>query len=457
MNSMTTRLDPDAAVALPTALLCRFDSPPMRYACYPTADRFTEAFGADEATLALAEHGLKRGFDGQRPLSVDIRLPLDRPRTASARARRHVRTARQLAALEDEILLTTAAMGRRQRVSELRLSGACVGALSESALENLLGSLHDAFAFTDDVELSIEVDPATTGTVRLSKLRVLGFGQVTFDLREPRVDAHRAPLSDLVRAARELGYGGVTTRVGYGFPLLLEGESPQDMSAIAATRPDRILLEAAAAVQCRGDAPFSLVPPMSLARAQRAFARASAMEVLLAEGYVHVGMDQFTIPTDRIAIARRQGRCHVDLDGVCEHGDGDVLGLGVSAMSRVGRSYYRNWSKPAAYRDALRQGWLPVEAGASLSRDDLLRRTLIHALLGSGRVDFESLELAHLVCVRRHFATELESMRKLVRAGLVRMDVDGIELTQSGNYVASAVATAFDRHRRKTLAARALL
>jgi hypothetical protein len=166
MNSMTTRLDPDAAVALPTALLCRFDSPPMRYACYPTADRFTEAFGADEATLALAEHGLKRGFDGQRPLSVDIRLPLDRPRTAPAGARRHVRSARQLA-----------------------------------ALEHVLGSLNDAFAFTDEVELSIEVDPATTGTARLSKLRVLGFGQVTFDLREPRLDAHRAPLSDLVRAA----------------------------------------------------------------------------------------------------------------------------------------------------------------------------------------------------------------------------------------------------------------
>jgi oxygen-independent coproporphyrinogen III oxidase len=449
MNSMATRFNPGTAGVPPVALLRRFDAAPARYACYPTEDRFTSVFDADAATLALQERGGATGIGGGLPLSVDVRLPLDHSMASHAAARTHARTLRRLSALEEEIRLATAAMGARQSVSDLRFGGEGVGALGDAVFESLLESLDGAFAFASGLELGIEVNPATTDPARLSRLRALGFRHLAFDLRRPRRQAHRDSVPDLVRAARELGFATLVARVAYGFPILQHDELPPDVCVIAALHPDRVRLESAGSSHGRAAAACAAGLPVSLRRAQRAEARATAIENLLSEGYVHVGMDQFALPDDRLAVARRQGRCHVDLDGVRERCEGDVLGLGMSATSRIGRSYYRNASKETGYRDALRQGRLPVECGVTLNRDDLVRRTLIHALIGNRRVDFESIELGHLVRVQQYFAAELDHLSTLVRAGLAEMDADGIELTANGDYVACAVAMAFDQRQQQ--------
>ncbi len=56
------------------------------------------------------------------------------------------------------------------------------------------------------------------------------------------------------------------------------------------------------------------------------------------------------------------------------------------------------------YEDALAQGDFPIIKGLALTRDDLLRRAVIMALMCQGRVEFESIELAHLVKMREAFA-----------------------------------------------------
>jgi oxygen-independent coproporphyrinogen III oxidase len=451
MNSLATRIDPDATDVPPVGLLCHFDTAPTRYACYPTEDRFTSVFDADAARLALLEHGGATGVGGGLPLSVDIRLPLGGSRPGHAATRTPPRGSRRFSALEEEIRLAAAAMGARQSVGALRFGGAGVGTPGDAMFERLLESLDGAFAFTSGIELGIEVEPTATSAVRLSRLRALGFKHVTFDLRRPRAQAQRDSMPGLVRAARELGFATLVARVAHGFPTLRRGESSPDVSAMAALRPDRIRLESAGASKARAAAAPAGGLPASLRRAQRAEARATAIETLLSRGYVHVGMDQFALPDDRLAVARRQGRCHVDLDGVCERCDGDLLGLGMSATSRIGRSYYRNFSDERAYADAIGRGRLPVESGVTLNRDDLVRRTLIHALIGNRRVDFESIELGHLVHVPEYFAAELDQFSAMVRSGLARRDADGIELTASGDYVACAVAMAFDRWQQKDL------
>jgi oxygen-independent coproporphyrinogen-3 oxidase len=84
--------------------------------------------------------------------------------------------------------------------------------------------------------------------------------------------------------------------------------------------------------------------------------------------------------------------------------------------------------------------------GLALTRDDLLRRAVIMALMCQGRVEFESIELAHLIKMREAFAHEFEQLRPLVEGGLVEITEQAIQVTPTGWYFIRAVAMVFDKH-----------
>jgi oxygen-independent coproporphyrinogen III oxidase len=87
-----------------------------------------------------------------------------------------------------------------------------------------------------------------------------------------------------------------------------------------------------------------------------------------------------------------------------------------------------------------------VVRGLALTRDDLLRRAVIMALMCQGRVDFESLEAAHLMKMRETFANELEQLKPLQQLGLVEVNDTEIQITSTGWFFVRAVAMVFDRH-----------
>ena len=59
----------------------------------------------------------------------------------------------------------------------------------------------------------------------------------------------------------------------------------------------------------------------------------------------------------------------------------------MSAIGRIGATYSQNAKTLEEYYDTLDQGRLPVVRGLALTRDDLLRRAVIMALMcqGAGR------------------------------------------------------------------------
>jgi len=68
------------------------------------------------------------------------------------------------------------------------------------------------------------------------------------------------------------------------------------------------------------------------------------------------------------------------------------------------------------------------------------------ALMCQGRVDFESIELAHLLDMRTAFASEFERLRELAALDLVKLSDSDIQVTDLGWYFVRAVAMVFDRH-----------
>jgi oxygen-independent coproporphyrinogen III oxidase len=70
------------------------------------------------------------------------------------------------------------------------------------------------------------------------------------------------------------------------------------------------------------------------------------------------------------------------------------------------------------------------------------------ALMCQGRVDFESIELAHLIKMKDYFGAEIESLASLAEGGLVEVGDDHIQVTASGWFYVRGIAMAFDKYLR---------
>jgi len=448
----------DAAPALSEALLRQFDAPGPRYTSYPTADRFVEAFGPQDLCQALQQRTSSGIGAATVPLSVYVHIPFCDSvcyycACNKVITRHHERAAEYLDALEREIELVVSQMRPGQPVSQLHFGGGSPTFLSDAELERVVRSLHRSFAVDANTEMSIEVDPRTVTPARLSHCRALGFNRISFGVQDfdPQVQqaVHRVQafesVRDLMTAARSLGFKSINADLIYGLPRQTPQSFARTVQQIGELRPDRIALYAYAHLPQRFKPQRRIVATELPSAAQRVAMLGDAIAGFLGRGYHYIGMDHFALPDDALAVAKRQGRLHRNFQGYSTQPDCDLIGLGVSSIGKVGANYYQNAKTLDEYYDALRQGQLPVQRGIALTRDDVLRRAVIMALMCQGRLEFESIELAHLIRMREYFARELEALQPMAEAGLVEIEPGAIQVTATGWYIVRAVAMVFDR------------
>jgi oxygen-independent coproporphyrinogen-3 oxidase len=170
------------------------------------------------------------------------------------------------------------------------------------------------------------------------------------------------------------------------------------------------------------------------------------LAAFLDAGYVYVGMDHFALPDDALAVAKRQGRLHRNFQGYSTQPDCDLIALGVSSIGRIGATYSQNAKTLEEYYDFLDQGRFPVVRGLALTRDDLVRRAVIMAIMCQGELQFESINLGHLIDFKTYFAKELEALQSLADQGLVIVDDAGIQVTAQGWFFVRGVAMVFDKN-----------
>ncbi len=458
MTATTEHPSTEAAPVLSEALLRRFDAPGPRYTSYPTADRFVEAFGPAELSHALQQRGLGGVGGSGMPLSVYVHIPFCDSvcyycACNKVITKHHERAAEYLDALDAEIELLTAQARPGQPVSQLHFGGGSPTFLSDAELQRVVASLRRTFSIDDNTEMSIEIDPRTVTPARLAHCRALGFNRISFGVQDfdPQVQqaVHRVQPFDsvraLMRAARELGFKSINADLIYGLPRQTPQSFARTVAQIGELRPDRIALYAYAHLPQRFKPQRRIVAAELPDAAQRVAMLGDAIAGFLGRGYHYIGMDHFALPDDALAVAKRQGRLHRNFQGYSTQPDCDLIGLGVSSIGKVGANYYQNAKTLPEYYDALRQGQLPVQRGIALTRDDVLRRAVIMALMCQGRVEFESIALAHLVDMREYFARELEALQPMAEAGLVEIEPGAVQVTAAGWYVVRAVAMVFDR------------
>ncbi|MGQ0709736.1 MAG: oxygen-independent coproporphyrinogen III oxidase [Rhodoferax sp.] len=447
-----------AAVPVSDELLRRFDISGPRYTSYPTADRFVEAFTAKDYAQALAQRRMGPAALAL-PLSLYIHIPFCESLCYYCACnkiitRHHERAAEYLQYLEREVALHTAIIGQGQTVSQLHFGGGTPTFLSDDELRSLMDMLRRNFHFVDNGEYSVEVDPRTIDVQRLDALKAMGFNRLSFGVQDfdPAVQkaVHRIQpaeqVFELVAAARERGFASVNVDLIYGLPKQSPESFERTLAQVCELRPDRIALYAYAHLPERFKAQRRINGDEIPTGGAKISMLSRSLAAFQAAGYVYVGMDHFALPEDALAVAKRQGRLHRNFQGYSTQPDCDLIALGVSSIGRIGATYSQNAKTLDEYYDALNQGQFPVVRGLAVTRDDLLRRAVIMALMCQGEVLFESIELAHLIDFKSYFAKELEALQGLQEQGLVTVGANGIEVTEQGWYFVRGVAMVFDKY-----------
>jgi len=440
------------------SLIRQYDVSGPRYTSYPTADRFVEAFTAQDYIQALEQR--RSGAAAMvLPLSLYVHIPFCESLCYYCACNKiitkhHDRAAAYLRYLSREVDLHTRHMGMGQAVSQLHLGGGSPTFLSDDELRELMGVLRRNFNLTPGGEYSIEIDPRTIDAGRLEVLRELGFNRLSFGVQDfdPAVQkaVHRIQpaeqVFELVAAARQLGFESVNADLIYGLPEQTPESFDRTLAQITELRPERIALYAYAHLPERFKPQRRISSVEIPTAAAKVSMLARSMAAFMAAGYVYIGMDHFALPTDSLAIAKRQGRLHRNFQGYSTQPDCDMIGLGVSSIGRVGATYSQNAKTLEEYYDFLDQGQFPVVRGLALSRDDLVRRAVIMALMCQGQLSYESIELAYLIDFKQYFSKEMETLAAQAEQGLVQFDATGIQVTAKGWFFVRAVAMVFDKY-----------
>ncbi|RPE70608.1 oxygen-independent coproporphyrinogen-3 oxidase [Tibeticola sediminis] len=438
-------------------LLARYDIPGPRYTSYPTADRFVEAFGPEEYGRFLDQR--RDGVAATAPLSLYVHIPFCESLCYYCACnkiitRHHERAQPYLRYLSREVDLHLQHIGPGQAVSQLHLGGGSPTFLSDAELAELMQMLRRAFRLVPGGEYSIEIDPRTVDAARLEQIAALGFNRISFGVQDfdPEVQkaVHRVQpyeqVAALMEAARRIGFESVNVDLIYGLPRQTPESFERTLEQVVQIQPDRIALYAYAHLPERFKPQRRIHSAELPPAANKVLMLARSLDAFTDAGYVYIGMDHFARPNDALAVAKRQGRLHRNFQGYSTQPDCDLIALGVSAIGRVGASYSQNAKTLEEYCDHLDHGRFPVVRGLALSRDDLLRRSVIMAIMCQGEVLFESVELAHLIDFRSYFSAELEALKRLEEQGLVRLTNDSLVVTPQGWFFVRAVAMVFDRY-----------
>jgi oxygen-independent coproporphyrinogen III oxidase len=283
---------------------------------------------------------------------------------------------------------------------------------------------------------------------------MLGFNRISFGVQDFDAEVQQAvhrvqpfeQVEALMNSAHQIGFDSINVDLIYGLPKQRPDGFARTIARVIALAPDRIALYGYAHLPERFKPQRRIVSADLPDGAARLAMLGHAIEAFAAAGYEHIGMDHFARTDDALAIAKREGRLHRNFQGYTTQPECDLLGLGVSAIGRVGATHAQNAKTLDGYYHAIHHGRFATVRGLELNQDDLLRRKIIMDLMCRGRLDFDEVRAEFGIDVPVFFADELKRLAPLVAYDLVHLVDDAVLVTAAGWYAVRAVAMVFDRY-----------
>ncbi len=449
--------------AVPADLLARYDAVGPRYTSYPTAVDFHAGYTEADYRRALSEADRLGGA----PLSVYTHIPFCVERCWFCACHTYATRQRDVVAsyldhLELEMERVATLLPNRRRVAQYHLGGGTPTYLLPEELRRLVGSFKRYFNLMPHAEMAIEVDPRVTSGEHIAALAELGFSRISlgvqdFDRQVQAAIGRTQPVDTtqaLIECARKHGFAGINLDLIYGLPGQTPTSFAKTVTQAVALRPDRVAVYSFAYLPTQRGHQKRIARADLPARDHKFALLALAREGFLDAGYQAIGMDHFALPGDELATAQRTGRLQRNFMGYTVRAGDDLIGFGVSAIGDVRGALVQVEKKLVHYYRILDQGGLPVARGYQRTRDDEIRRDIIHSLMCNFVVDRKAVEAKHAVVFDDYLRDSLAKLAPFVADQMCQIDGLGVRAIGLGQVFVRNLAMCFDSHLEPKLAAK---
>ena len=435
------------------ALIEKYNYSGPRYTSYPTALEFTEDF--QHSDLIKATHTYP-----DRSLSLYIHIPFCHKLCyfcgCNKVITRHQEKAdKYLDFLEKEIL-QQAIYFKDRTVSQLHWGGGTPTFLLPPQITRLMTLLRTHFNFSEQAELSIEVDPREIELSTIDHLAKEGFNRLSLGVQDFNKDVQKAVnreqdedfIKQLLTRAKEQGFQSTNLDMIYGLPLQTKESFAFTLKKVLALDPARLSIFNYAhmpslfAAQRKINEDDMAKPAEKLAMLQH------TIEFLTESGYQFIGMDHFAKPNDELALAQQQGILHRNFQGYTTQQDADLLGLGVSAISQIGHCYSQNQKKLSDYYQQIENIGHAQWRGVALNKDDLIRREVIKQLICNFTLNKKDIEQQFDLNFDQYFAEDINLLTPFIEDQLVAIDSNKVQVLLTGKLLIRNICMCFDVYLR---------
>jgi oxygen-independent coproporphyrinogen-3 oxidase len=289
----------------------------------------------------------------------------------------------------------------KKKLKHLHLGGGTPTFLSAEQLKKMLIPIFEAVVLSDDFEASIEVDPRRTNYEQLKVLKDLGFNRISLGVQDFDPEVQRlvnriqpfVQTQEMTNFARELGYHSVNFDLIYGLAKQTPETIHETIEKTLILRPDRIALYSLALVPWIKPAQKLFKDEDLPSGKNKRQLYEIARQLLLKSGYIEVGMDHFSLPTDSLSLALKNKTLHRNFMGYTDQKTDLLLGLGVSSISETPQSFHQNEKVIAVYEQKISSNHIATHRGHKHSDLDQKRRRQILEFMTQGEVVLESAQV----------------------------------------------------------------
>lgn len=436
-------------------LVRKYNRPGPRYTSYPAAPHFQGGFEATDWKTLIEENN----ETGSRPLSLYFHFPFCNRlcwfcACTMMVSRNEERIDGYLETLFDEIDLTSSMLHPGRKVVQMHFGGGTPTHLSPDQMRRVGETIHSAFSFDADAEVSCEMDPRGLTRDHLKALRDLGANRASLGIQDFNPEVQEAInrvhdevlVGQVIDWIRDEGFVSLNLDLIYGLPYQTVESFAETVETVLSFEPDRL------AVFNYAHVPW-LKPHQKLiqdddlpAPEEKLRMLKVVIETLTANGYVYIGMDHFARHDDELAVAQRRGTLQRNFQGYSTKAGVDIYAMGMSSISQIDSAYAQNDKDLNGYAEAVKQGQLPVQKGYVLSEDDRIRRYVIMRLMCDMGLDFDRLDRELGLSSKAYFSNEIERLDAFREDGLIERSNGHVRVTDAGRLFIRNIAMTFDAY-----------
>lgn len=446
---------------LDRTLLEKYGGHGPRYTSYPTAPHFDAAFTAQDYICHA-----KQSNQGScvKPLSLYVHIPFCHSLCYYCGCNKIVtpdtgKGATYIEYLLKEMALHGSLYDKQRTVDQIHFGGGTPNFLSVEQLGRILDALSQHFSLNtpDVLETSIEIDPRSVNQQDVTQLIDIGFNRISVGVQDFDSNVQAAvnriqsdeQVMGVVNAARAAQVDSISIDLIYGLPKQTQDSFNRTLDRVIEFKPDRIALYHYAHMPDSLSAQKLIDSTFLPSSADKLALFELSLQRLCEAGYVYIGMDHFALPEDRLAQGLATGDLHRNFQGYSTHADCDMVGMGVSAISKVDNAFSQNQRNLSAYMKVLDQRELPIQHGLSMNEDDILRADVIQRIMCCGTLNYADVDAHYGIACTEYFKSEIDALTTFADDHLIEWHEAGFSLTESGRLFLRNIAMVFDAYLSK--------